>query len=154
MVPLALLGAAITLYFTRNHYVQQAETQLEEQVKELKPVFDKLTGYREASRWPLYRGLLAQAEQALANGNALAARQHLLSEPATSAIADLRGFEWGYLWNKLNGERQQLEGHTGTITAVSLSADGKLAASASADGTVRLWNLDKGLPAAEINAGR
>jgi hypothetical protein len=36
------------------------------------------------------------------------------------------------------------EGHTGAITQVSISADGKLGVSASRDKTVRLWALDTG----------
>jgi len=39
-----------------------------------------------------------------------------------------------------------LEGHTGGVYAVVLSANGKLAVSASGDGTVRVWDLEGNLP--------
>ena len=38
-----------------------------------------------------------------------------------------------------------LEGHTGPVTALSLFQNNRLLASASEDGTVRLWNLDTNL---------
>lgn len=41
-------------------------------------------------------------------------------------------------------ELQKLEGHTNSVTAVALSQDGSLLASASWDRTVRLWNPSTG----------
>ena len=35
-----------------------------------------------------------------------------------------------------------LQGHTGSVTGVSLSADGRFALSGSSDHTVRVWELD------------
>ncbi len=44
------------------------------------------------------------------------------------------------VWDVEKGERlKQFTGHTGRISSVSLSADGRLAASADEEGTIRLW---------------
>lgn len=49
--------------------------------------------------------------------------------------------------SSINGEElQTLKGHTGWIRSVSFSADGKILASASIDGTIRLWYINPDEP--------
>jgi WD40 repeat protein/uncharacterized caspase-like protein len=52
------------------------------------------------------------------------------------------------LWRRSNGAVQRLaftlKGHTADITTLSFSPDGKLLASASADKTIKLWNVADG----------
>jgi WD40 repeat protein len=49
------------------------------------------------------------------------------------------------LWDLDTGrEVRRLEGHSGTVYAVALSADGKRLLSGSLDGTARLWDMDTG----------
>ncbi|WP_392476665.1 AAA-like domain-containing protein [Nostoc sp. C110] len=49
--------------------------------------------------------------------------------------------------SSINGEElQTLKGHTGWIRSVSFSADGKILASASIDGTIRLWYINQDNP--------
>ncbi|HVA45958.1 MAG TPA: protein kinase [Pirellulales bacterium] len=57
---------------------------------------------------------------------------------------DLRGFEW-YYWRRLaNTPLLSLSGHQGIVACVAYSADRKRLASASHDGTAKIWDADTG----------
>src|SRR5262249_53265296 len=49
-----------------------------------------------------------------------------------------------YWWRQCRNSEVTLEGHSNGITAVTLSPDGTLLASASNDCTVKLWNIATG----------
>lgn len=153
MIPMVLLAAALVWTFGRRSSPATAEDEgddaknREQMVTQLKFLLKE----RENARWPLYVGAVARAEEAWRAGNTLQARQHLLSQQALveggkdeSREMDLRGFDWYYLWRKIHGEGRRLLGHRGVVAAVAVSPDGKTAASASLDGTLKLWNLAKG----------
>lgn len=57
-------------------------------------------------------------------------------------------------WNPQTAERVRLQrGHAGPVHELAFSPDGKLLASASADGTVRLWNGENGGQVRSLNVG-
>lgn len=57
---------------------------------------------------------------------------------------DLRGFEWYYLNRLCRQQQAMLTGHTDAVNALALSSDAQTLASASVDGTVRLWDRTTG----------
>jgi len=94
----------------------------------------------EVLRQRLYASDIRLAWQAWQNADisqtlAVLERQH----PSTGQ-EDLRSFEWHYLWRLCHSERMTLNGHTGEVYSVAYSPNGTRLATASQDGTVKLWD--------------
>jgi len=64
--------------------------------------------------------------------------------PAKQGGIDRRGFEWFYWQRKMSSGHITLKGHTGFVTSVAYSPDGKRLASASFDQTVKVWDIATG----------
>ncbi len=54
---------------------------------------------------------------------------------------DLREFAWHWLWGQCHSEVRSLVGHTDEVFSVAFSPDGKTLATASKDGTARIWDV-------------
>jgi WD40 repeat protein len=160
MIPLIILVAAWG--FNRTLAVwsrDKALKTLEDTAKGLQTDGREWMAEAKHSRWPVYAGFISRAQQAAEAGDLLSARQHLLGLQLTdqdrkkfggqSPVYE-PGFEWYYLWARLDGSRQTLLGHPAPVTAVAVAPDGKALASASADGAIKLWGADTGLIRADL----
>jgi WD40 repeat protein len=148
VIPLGLLVVVLGWLWYTYQYIRvpnlskdvgQAENKLEvamRQQRELQLAVDM-------GRWPLYVAQMGQAEELARQGDVLRLRQLLLHfRESPRPPDDIRGFEWYHFWLLADRSRATLQGHQGRIGGVALSADSKVLATASADGTVRLWNVD------------
>ncbi len=75
--------------------------------------------------------------------------------PAAAAVLDdtraaQRGWEYGYLRRRAAGSVLSLLGHTAEVLAVCYSPDGASLASASRDGSVRIWDVRSGVQTLQL----
>ncbi len=93
---------------------------------------------REAE-WLAYSGAVAAAEAAI-HGNQLGEAARRLAQ----APVALRGWEWRHLVARLDRSRAHWRAHGLGITRLRYSHDGRVLATSSMDGSVRLWDATRG----------
>ena len=75
------------------------------------------------------------AQQAWREAQMDQVREHLqVAEPRRPGDPDLRGFEWYYLRRLCDASTRTLRGHTGMVTCVAYSPDGRRVVSAGIGG--------------------
>jgi WD40 repeat protein len=105
-------------------------------------IADGLASEAEANLY-VARMNLAQADWENANvGRILETLGHYRQPPAGKR--DPRGWEWYYQHRLCQLELRTLRGHTGAVTSVAFNQDGSRLASASQDGTIKVWDAANG----------
>jgi WD40 repeat protein/serine/threonine protein kinase len=66
---------------------------------------------------------------------------------------DLRTFVWHYLWALCHSELKTLSGHVDDVHCVAFSPDGRRLATASHDGTAKIWDVGSGAKIATFLEG-
>jgi WD40 repeat protein len=113
------------------------------------------TAAREQTHQNLYAADMLLAQHALDDGNLGLARRLVEVYRPIQNPADLRGFEWRYLWKQCQGDQlHTLSGHSNGVFAVAFSRDGKVLASGDRAGNVKLWDIATRRPLDALVAGR
>jgi WD40 repeat protein len=154
LIFLALLaGAGLSAWLAlmaNDQAAEQREITRKAQEAERGALADAEASGRLA-RHRLYAAQMHLAEKAWERGHVRRLRE-LLDEqsPEKTGGTDLRGFEWHY-WKRLSDPTLlTFMGHHHVVQALAFSPDGKQVASASWDGTVKVWGAATGAVAVEF----
>ncbi|HUG11370.1 MAG TPA: WD40 repeat domain-containing serine/threonine protein kinase [Opitutaceae bacterium] len=92
------------------------------------------------ARFTVYAATLAQVQRALEHEDYGRARELLQAAAPADGGADLRGFEWRYLWRKAQGDPSVMIHEGNPVEKIALSSDARLLASHDSSGVVSLFN--------------
>lgn len=101
----------------------------------------------------LYAAEMNLAQQAWVQGDAGRVLELLGKNIPTAGAEDRRGFEWYHLWRATHAYKRAFRGHLTSVTALDLSPDGRRLATASWDGTARVWDLESGRSLVTFDGG-
>ena len=122
---IVILSVAVVLVSKSRHEAAEQRQRAEEQLLR--------------SEGLLYASQIASALREWETNNVASAWSHL-----NSCREDLRGWEFDYLYTLFNKNQETFKGHKGWVTSVAFSPDGKRIASASSDGTLKVWDATTG----------
>ena len=105
---------------------------------------EEATQQRDAAQRNLYLAHMRLGVEDWRTGQVGRLNEMLDSHLPQSGQADLRGWEWYYFFSMSHQDLITLRGHRDWVESVTWSPDGKKLASASRDGTVRIWDATTG----------
>jgi WD40 repeat protein len=107
----------------------------------------------DLARHLAYAAKLNLAQRQWQDANLAEMRRHLDETLPPEGKPDLRGFEWYYLDRLSRAQGPTLAGHIDYVGSVAYSRDGHYLASASEDGTIKLWDPATGQVVRTLTTG-
>jgi WD40 repeat protein/tRNA A-37 threonylcarbamoyl transferase component Bud32 len=117
---------------------------------ELRLRADEIRAQELVARRYVYATRMEMAFDEMEKGNTSRVLDHMRSLVPPPGRENLRGFEWYHLWRACNGDLFTLRGHSNIIIRLAFSPDSRTLATASHDGSVKLWDTSTGKEIAEL----
>lgn len=134
---LSVIASVLTL-LARDRASSAQKTAEDRKNDALKSENDALKAQKELTQ-QVYDNSIAIAEREITNpGGDIGLANYLLE--GERCPTKLRGWEWHYLMRARDGETPPLKGHKTGLGGAEFSPDGKLIATCSIDGTLKIWD--------------